>query len=109
MKKESPANHIPEEVPSKADLFAKRYSSNLYDDNALRLYLSASAHIRFIHLRRRLEGIELAHCRPVAMRLKLLKIDAIVKRSIRRLHVALSSDIPNRHLFIHLWQQLAPV
>lgn len=92
----------------KVDLFAQRCSSNLFDANTLRLYLSTFAHILFIYLRRRLEGTELAHCQPATIRLKLLKIGAIVKRSTRRLHVAMSSAFPHQHLFVHLWQQLRP-
>lgn len=92
----------------KVDLFAQRCSSNLFDANTLRLRLSAFAHIVFIFLCRLLEGTALDHRQPGTIRLKLLKIGAGVKRSVRRIHVALSSAYPEPHIFMHVWRQLAP-
>ncbi len=92
----------------KVDLFARRCSSNLFDANALRLYLSAIAQVLFIHLRRRLEGTSLANCQPATIRLKLLKIGGQVKRSARRIHVALSSAFAHQAVFFHAWRNIAP-
>ena len=92
----------------KLDLFAERCSSNLFDANALRLYLSAFAHILFLNLRRALHGTTLAACRPVTVCLRLLKIGARVRISARRVHVAMSSAFPHQRAFIHAWRSLAP-
>ena len=92
----------------KADLFAKRCSSNLFNANALRLHLSAFAQVLFIRLRRCLEGTELARCQPATIRLRLLKIGGRVKRSARRIHVALSGAFPHQAAFFHAWRSIAP-
>ena len=92
----------------KADLFAQRCSSNLFNANALRLVLSACAQVLFIHLRRSLQGSELARCQPATIRLKLLKIGGQVKRSARRIHVALSGAFAHQATFFHAWQNIAP-
>ena len=92
----------------KCDLFAKRCSSNLFNANTLRLYLSTFAHIVCIVLRRSLKNTAWAGLQPGTLRLKLLKIGACVTRSARRIHVALSSAYPNQNLFMHVWRRLAP-
>lgn len=92
----------------KCDLFAKRCSSNLFNANTLRLYLSAFAHVVFILLRRGLKDTAWAALQPGTLRLKLLKVGACVTRSVRRIHVALSSAYPDQNMFIHVWRQIAP-
>ena len=91
----------------KCDLFAKHCSSNLFNANTLRLYLSAFAHIVFIVLLRSLKNTPWAGLQPGTLRLKLLKIGACVTRSTRRIHVASSSAYLNQNMFMHVWRKLA--
>ena len=77
------------------DLFADRTSSRAFAANQLRLLLSAFAYV----LMERLRALALAEtafasaqCRTI--RLKLLKIGAVVTRNTRSLRVSLSSSYP---------------
>ncbi len=91
----------------KVDLFAKRCSSNLFDANALRLYLSAIAQVCSFTFAAAL-STSLANCQPATIRVKLLKIGGQVKRSARRIHVALSSAFAHQAVFFHAWRNIAP-
>ncbi len=90
------------------DLFARRCSSNLFNANMLRLYLSTFAYVLLGRLRRALAGTRLARARPETIRWRLLRIGARVRTSVRRLHVAMASACPERDLFIRAWHALAP-
>ncbi len=77
----------------KTGLFADRCSSNLFGANALRLRFSAFAHI--LHNRvAAAAGGKLARAAPETLRLRLLKIGARVRMSVRRIHFALSGACP---------------
>ena len=60
----------------KCDLFAERSSSNLFDANTVRLYLSSFAHVLYNRLRQALAGTPLSRASPTTPRLRLLKIGA---------------------------------
>ncbi len=91
----------------KTGLFADRCSSNLFGANALRLRFSAFAHI--LHNRvAAAAGGKLARAAPETLRLRLLKIGARVRLSVRRIHFALSGACPDRAAFAAAWMNLAP-
>ena len=91
----------------KVGLFADRCSSNLFDANALRLRFSAFANI--LHNRiREAAGGKLAKAAPATLRLRLLKIGARVRMSVRRIYFALSSACPEKTAFEAAWKNLAP-
>ena len=91
----------------KTGLFADRCSSNLFGANALRLRFSAFAHI--LHNRvAAAAGGKLARAAPETLRLRLLKIGARVRMSVRRIHFALSGACPDREAFAAAWMNLAP-
>ena len=92
----------------KCDLFAERSSSNLFDANALRLYLSSFAHVLYNRVRRALATTPLAKANPVTVRLKLFRIGARVTMSARRIHVAMSGACPDKTAFAAAWKALAP-
>jgi hypothetical protein len=80
---------------SPLDLFADRTSTATLRANQLRLWLASMAYVLLCGLRR----IGLAHTRLAAatcgtIRLKLLKIGALVRCSVRRITVAMASGCP---------------
>ena len=91
---------------SKVDLFAQRASSKRFNANALRLNLSTFAHIHFNILRMAAINTDLAKAQPERFRLRLLKVGAIVRRSQRRLHVAMSSSFVDEENYHTIWNQL---
>ena len=82
------------------DLFADRTSARTMRANQLRLWFASFAYVLLCALRR----IGLAHTRLAAatcgtIRLKLLKIGAQVRVSVRRIKIAMASACPNAHEF----------
>ena len=78
-----------------ADLFADRTSAATFRANQLRLWLASMAYVLLCALRRiglRHTGFAEATCGT--LRLKLLKIGAIVKTSVRRISIAMASGYP---------------
>lgn len=92
----------------KLSLFAERCSSNLFDANTLRLYLSAFAHVLHNRMAAAVAGARLSKASPETFRLRLLKIGARVRVSVRRIHVAMSSSCPDKEAFIAAWRALEP-
>ena len=81
-------------------LFADRTSCHDFVANQFRVLLSGFAYILVDHLRRTvLVGTELATAQVDTIRLKLFKIGAVVKASVRRLVLHLSSAYPLQKLF----------
>ena len=75
------ASRIEEQQPY---LFSDRTSSATMQPNQLRMYFSALAHVLMNELRSRTpQGAEFAQAQRHTLRLKLLKIGAQVKRSVR--------------------------
>lgn len=94
-------------------LFADRLSTARMHGNQLRLWFSSLAYVLLAALRRvALSGTELARAEVGTIRLRLLKIGGVVRASVRRVHVALSSVHPGRDLFVqaldHLKARLKP-
>jgi hypothetical protein len=89
------------------DLFADRTSTAKLWSNQIRLYWSAFAYILLQTLRRLgLHDTEMAHAQCGTIRLRLLKIGALLTVSIRRIGVALASGYPYVTLFQHVYAQL---
>jgi hypothetical protein len=82
------------------DLFADRTSASVLRANQLRLYLSSFAYVLLQYVRRvGLQGTELARAQCGTIRLKLLKIGALVSLSVRRIRFRMSSGYPYADLF----------
>lgn len=82
------------------DLFADRTSTATFRSNQLRLWLSSFAYVLMESLRRlALQGTELAQATAGTIRLKLLKIGAVITLSVRRVKVAMSSAFPMQAVF----------
>jgi hypothetical protein len=80
-------------------LFADRTSCHEFVANQFRLLLSSLAYVLVETLRRTaLATTELAKAQVSTIRLKLLKIGALVQRSVRRIVIHLSESFPLREL-----------
>jgi len=88
-------------------LFADRSSCMKMQANQLRLWFSAVGYVLMNELRRRaLRGTELAEATCQTIRLKLFKIGGLVRVSVRRVLVSLSSGYPYRELFFAAYTAL---
>ena len=93
----------------KCYLFADRRSSNLFDTNTVRLYLSTFAHVHCNRLRQVLAETPLSRACPTTLRLRLLKIGARMRISAQRIHVAMLSSCPDKSSFAVAWKALVPI
>ena len=90
------------------DLFADRTSCHRWWPNQFRLLLSSLAYTLLEAIRRlALRGTELARAQCGTIRLKLLKIGAVVVRNTRRVRFILSSGYPLQALFFQAAARLA--
>jgi hypothetical protein len=88
-------------------LFADRLSTDEMRGNQLRLYFSALAYTLVEALRRlALKGTEWAQAQVDTIRLKLFKIGAIVRISVRRVVLQMSSAYPWKHIYAHAFHAL---
>jgi len=84
------------------DLPGERMSTHELASNQLRLWLATLAYLllerlRSVHLR----GSPLARATVGTIRLRLLKVAAVVTVSVRRVYVRMSSAFPLQELFAH--------
>jgi len=90
------------------DLFADRTSTHWMASNQLRLWFSAFAHLIMSTLQAEvLKGTELASASIGQVRLRLFKIAARLKVSVRRIHIELCSAYPLQSLFSLVHKRLA--
>jgi len=95
-------NRIKEE---QMDLFADRTSTHWLASNQLRLWFSTFAHLLLSILRAEvLHGTDLARATIGQIRLKLMKIGARIRISVRRVHVELVSAYPWQDTFIRVYR-----
>jgi len=88
-------------------LFADRTSCHTMRANQLRLWLSSVAYVLLQALRQfGLQETPLAAARCDTIRLKLLKIGALVRVSVRRVYFALAQSYPYQDVFARVWQNL---
>ena len=84
-------------IGEQMELFADRTSAGALAANQLRLMFSAFAYVLIEALRRiALKHTALADASAQTIRLKLLKIAALVRTSVRRIHFAIASSCPNQ-------------
>ncbi len=88
-------------------LFAGRTSTHYLRSNQIRLWLSSLGYTLVAGLRRLgLAGTSMARSRCDTIRLKLLKIGAAVRVSVRRVWVALAGSYPRQALFRQILHRL---
>jgi hypothetical protein len=89
-------------------LFADRTSAETMRANQLRLWFSSIAYTLLVALRQNaLAGTELQAARCDTIRLKLFKIGAIIRISVRRIVLSLSESYPSQQLFRQVMANLA--
>jgi hypothetical protein len=88
-------------------LFADRVSATSMRANQLRLYLSVMAYSLVCGLRRLgLQATHLAHAQVGTIRVRLLKIGARIRVTVRKIWVQMSSSFPLQTLFRQALQRL---
>src|SRR5436309_15412036 len=100
-------NFQPELTKEQFSLFSDRTSTAYLRSNQLRLYLSSIAYLLLEAFRRLgLSGTAMARAQCQTIRLKLLKIGALVRVTVRKVWVSFSSGYPDQVLFARVFQQL---
>ena len=88
-------------------LFADRVSASTLRANQLRIYLSVMAYTLMNGLRRLgLQATTMATAQVGTIRVKLLKIGALIKVTVRKVWVRMASSYPYQALFSQVLQQL---
>jgi hypothetical protein len=91
------------------DLMADRTSAATLRANQLRLWFSSLAYVLITALRRlALQGTELHNATAGTIRLKLLKLGALVTTSVRRIKIAIASACPLKGIFAPAHGRLCP-
>lgn len=88
-------------------LFADRTSCQFWWSNQLRLMLSSMAYVLIQKIRTTLKGTEYEKAQASTIRLKLLKIGAVMRRNTRRIYFSLSSACPYQNIFMRTLQLLS--
>ena len=90
------------------DLFADRTSSATLRANQLRLWFASMAYVLTCALRRiALHHTQLQNATCATLRLKLFKIGALVRTSVRRIKIAMASACPGRREWAIAYGRLA--
>ena len=90
------------------DLFADRTSSATMRANQLRLWFASMAYVLTCALRRiGLEHTQFENATCGTLRLKLLKIGALVRTSVRRVKIAMASAYPWRREWALAYDRLS--
>lgn len=88
-------------------MFADRTSSSKMRANQLRLWFSSVAYLLMHALRREgLAGTEMEKAQCNTIRLKLLKIGALIRMTVRRIWVSLSESYPYARIFRRVYEKL---
>ncbi len=94
-------------IKEQFSLFADRVSAETMRANQMRLYLSAMAYVLVSGLRRvGLKGTELAQAQVSTIRIRLLKIGAQIRVSVRKVWVSMASSYPLQGMFQQVWLNL---
>ena len=91
-------------------MFADRTSTSKMRSNQIRLYFSSIAYVLLNALRRLgLKGTQLAKAQCNTLRIKLLKIGAQIRVTVRKVWVSLAEGYPYKDVFITVWRNIATV
>jgi hypothetical protein len=96
-------------IKEQLSLFAYRVSAETMRANQLRVYFAAMAYVLVHGLRRLgLQGTELERAQATTIRLRLLKIGAQIRISVRRVWLSMASSYPLQALFGEVYRNLRP-
>jgi Transposase DDE domain group 1 len=88
-------------------LFATRTSCHVFAANQLRMLLAALGYVLIERLRAlALQGTALASAQVDTLRIKLLKVAAVITRNTRRIRLYLASSWPSAPIFAHAMRML---
>ncbi len=88
-------------------LFADRTSTAFLRSNQIRLYFSSIAYLLIEALRRLgLQGTEFAQAQVTTIRLKVLKIGALIRVTVRKVWIALAGGYPYATLWTRICRRL---
>jgi Transposase DDE domain group 1 len=91
-------------------LFADRTSTAFLRSNQIRLYFSSIAYVLMEALRRLgLAGTEWAQAQATTIRLKVLKIGAQIRVTVRKVWIALAEGYPYAKLWASIWERLQQI
>jgi hypothetical protein len=94
-------------IKEQFSLFADRVSAETMQANQLRIYFSAIAYLLVDGLRRlALTGTEMAQAQPQTIRLRLLKIGAKLRITVRKIWISMATSYPRQQLFQQAWAAL---
>lgn len=94
-------------IKEQLSLFADRVSAETMQANQLRIYFSAIAYVLVDGLRRlALTGTDMATAQVSTIRLRLLKIGALLRITVRRIWISIAASYPHQQLFHHAWAAL---
>ncbi len=84
-----------------------RTSTALLRSNQVRLYFSSITYLLPEALRwLGLKGTEFAQAQVMTIRLKILKIGALIRVTVRKIWIALAGGYPDAELWERIWRQL---
>jgi hypothetical protein len=96
-------------IKEQLSLFAGRVSAETMKANQLRVYFAAMAYVLMHGLRRLgLQGTELERAQATTIRLRLLKIGAQIRITVRKVWLSMASSYPLQWLFGQVYQNLRP-
>lgn len=88
-------------------LFADRTSCHDFLANQFRVLLAAAAYVLVEHIRRTaLVGSDLERAEVGTIRLRLLRVGALVQRTVRRFVIRIASSFPGQGLFVRVVARL---
>ncbi len=92
------------------DLFADRTSTQTFESNQLRLWLSSIAYVLMQAFRQQgLKKTDLAKATVGTIRLKLLKLGARITMSVRRIFIAIASSCPCQDILATAYSRIQAI
>ena len=89
-------------IKEQLSLFADRVSAETMQANQVRIYFSAIAYLLVDSFRRlALTGTDMARAQVGTIRLRLLKIGALLRITVRKIWVSMAASYPHQQLFLH--------
>ena len=103
-----PRGDMENRIKEQMMLFSERTSATAWNANQFRLLLSAIAYVLMLNLRQiALAGTKMAKAQINSIRLKIIKVGAVIVKKASRIHFHMSSSYPLKEMFNLMYQRLA--